>query len=64
MGCRTTFRAYAIVRSISEPFDAGRRVEVLWKLEDGSGEIVRRVPTDDAIQYHINQVCAISMMPV
>lgn len=58
------FRAYAIVKSISAPFNAGRHVEVKWKLEDGSGEITRRVPADDAAQYHLNQVCALSMMPV
>ena len=64
MAARSPFRAYAIVKSISAPFDAGKHVEVKWKLEDGSGEIFRRIPADDASQYHVNQVCALSMMPV
>jgi hypothetical protein len=64
MRARREFRCFAILKRISEPFDAGRYVELSFKFEDGSGEIQRRIPADEASDWYLGKVLALSMMPV
>ena len=61
---RREFRTFAILREISEPFNAGRWVELAFKLEDGNGEITLRIPAHEAEGWYTGRVLAVSMMPI
>ena len=51
-----------ILKSVSKPFDAGKWVELMFKLEAGDGEFRKRVPAEDAAEFQIGKVWTLGML--
>jgi hypothetical protein len=63
----SSIRVFAVVRSVSKPFNGGRLVEVKLSTEDSAivdGELYLRVSTERAKHYAVGEVFTLRMQKV